>query len=1008
MLENDKEEKIIKKIQQMTGIEPHLYENETSEEKSIKTNYKIKKILILSSSYDYFLLEEEGRLKNLFREINSHSNQIHPPEVQHVETQKECLKILAEDNFDLIIIFNKTKEIDILKLSKEIKEISKTKIVFLANNIFHLEKIKQKDNENLISGFFTWNGDGKIIISITSQIEDLKSIENFSEKDEFRCILLIEDSIQHYSNYLITVYTEIHKHLDLIITGDLTDVQKLKRYKRKPLVFHTDSFKKGMEFFKKYKNNIIAIITDNHIKNESKFKMSNIDEGLDLAKEINKESNIPILIQSSEPFERKRNLGINIEFISKNSPDIIKKISKFISSSLGPEKILIKSEEGSLFKEIRHIKDLEEFLLSAKNRLILTQSKQNVFSKWLQNLGEYELSNKFYEREENSDIKNIKKNLLDILEEYRYSTNQSMISDYTRTQSSNKEGTKFIRIGKGALGGKARGLAFISKIVRKYFSEEMFPNLDITVPRSIVLSTDVFDLFLQYNDLIDTDLLKLSDERIASKFLKADLPPTVLGDLRSFIRATRKPLIIRSSGMLEDSLLQPFAGIYASMLLPNESWETDLRFQEVCNAIKYVYASTYFEKARNYVRSTTKSISDEKMAVLIQEVVGTRHGTNFYPEISGVAKSYNYYPSGPCKPEEGIVYLALGLGKSIVDGGSSFCFCPSRPNTPLFGTPKDFMKYSQTSFYALNLQSIYRIVNKNEETSLVKLKINTAKKHNVLDKLASTYSPEDDRIYPGLSEEGYPVLDFSPIINHNEIPLSKALKLLLEICEIVLEYPVEIEFAVNLENGEKEKSELVVLQIRNMLPPDKKFEVTIDDFNSKNVICYSENALGNDIYEGIQDVVFVKSESFDMTKSYKVVDQIKKINNKLIEKNKPYILIGPGRWGSSDHFLGIPVVWRDIAGAKVIIETPYKERAIDFSQGSHFFHDMISANVSYMMTKEEGNVDWKWLNSLVTIEEMEYIKHVKTKKPLIVKVDGKTGKAIIKLQNKAKKLKKTK
>jgi len=1001
MTKNEKEEKIVKKIQQIAGIEPHIYEDKNIEEIDLEEYHKIKKILILSSSYDYFLIEEEGRLNHLFQEANSYSSKLFTPEIIHTESSERCLKILSENNIDLIIVFNKTKDLDIFELTKKIKQKSKTQVVVLENNVASLEKIKLRDEKNLIDGFFTWNGDGKIILSIVNRNEDLKNIREPDNKDIFRCILLIEDSIQHYSNYLISIYDEIYSYLNHIITEDLTDEQKLVRYKRKPFVFQTNYFKEGKSFFQKYKKNIIAIITDNY---ESGYGGQ---EGLKLAKKINKEVDIPILIQSSEPIKKQKNLGRNIDFISKQSPDIIKKIRLFIKKHLGSGKIIIKNQKEPGYEEIKNIKDLENFLLSSKDETLLNLSKKYIFSEWLKNLGEYELSDQFYNIEGNSNKKDIKKELLDVLEGYRYSNNQNMISDFTHTSDSNL--TKFIRIGKGALGGKARGLAFISKMVRKYLSEKLFPDLNITVPRSIVLSTDVFDSFLQNNDLVNKELLDLSDERIASKFLKSDLPPTILGDLRSFIRKTRKPLIIRSSGMLEDSLLQPFAGIYASMLLPNESWEADLRFQEVCNAIKYVYASTYFEKARNYVKSTSKNISDEKMAVLIQEVVGTRHGTFFYPEVSGVAKSYNYYPSGPCKPEEGIAYLALGLGKSIVDGDSSFCFVPSRPNIPLFGTPKDFMKYSQTRFYALNLQSIYRIVNKNEETSLAKLKLDVAKKHNVLERIASTYSPTDDRIYPGLSEEGYPVLDFNPVIGYNESSLSKALTLLLEICEIELGYPVEIEFAVNLKNEERKNSELVVLQIRNMLPPDKKFEVTIDDFNSKNVLCYSENALGHNIYKDIKDIVFVKPETFDMTSSLRVVNQIKKINKKLIEKERPYLLVGPGRWGSSDHFLGIPVVWSDISGAKAIIETPYKERAIEFSQGSHFFHDMISANVSYMMTKEKkGNIDWGWLNSLKTVEDMKDIKHVKTKKPVTVKVDGKTGKAIIKIQNNGKSIQKEK
>jgi hypothetical protein len=447
--------------------------------------------------------------------------------------------------------------------------------------------------------------------------------------------------------------------------------------------------------------------------------------------------------------------------------------------------------------------------------------------------------------------------------------------------------------------------------------------------------------------------------------------------------------------VLEDSLMQPFAGIYDSILMPNESWETDFRFQEVCNAIKYVYASTYFEKARTYIKSTPKKLGDEKMAVIIQEVVGRKHHQYFYPAISGVAKSYNYYPSGGCKPEDGIVYLALGLGKAIVDGGCTFCFCPERPTVPMFGTPKDFIRYSQRTFYALNLKSVYRIVGKNEETALSILDKEVAKQDGVLDHLASTYLMRDDSLTPGVSEEGSIVIDFAPIIEYEDIPLAKALKLLLHVSEIALGYPVEIEFAVNPTENASEKTELVILQIRSMVPPGKNLEIQIDEYDPSVDICYSENVLGNGTIGPLRDIVYVKS-SFDMAKSADTVIRLRTLNSRLMNEGIPYLLVGPGRWGSADPWLGIPVIWSDIAGAKVIVETPFKEHAIDPSQGSHFFHDLISSQVGYLITKTgKGNIDEHWLDSLPAVDDLEDVRHVKTPVDLEVLIDGRHGKAVI-------------
>lgn len=441
--------------------------------------------------------------------------------------------------------------------------------------------------------------------------------------------------------------------------------------------------------------------------------------------------------------------------------------------------------------------------------------------------------------------------------------------------------------------------------------------------------------------------------------------------------------------------MQPFAGIYESMLLPNDSWEADLRFQEVCNAIKHVYASTYFDKARTYIRSTPKNIGDEKMAVLIQEVVGTKKGRYFYPTISGVAKSYNFYPSGSCKAEDGIVYLALGLGKEIVDGGNSYAFCPARPRSPLYGTAKDYMKFAQTSFYALNLHSIYNYVNYNEETSLDKLDLDTAKKHDELQHVVSTYLLQDDRLYPGMYDEGSYVVDFAPILNLNTIPLAKAISLLLEISEIALGYAVEIEFAVNIPKDEKDDAELVILQIRNMVSPQKQIKFDPSKAKDSDIILESKNIMGHGMISDISDIIYVDQKHFDLSHSVQIVDQIREKNNQLMDKNIPYILIGPGRWGSSDPWLGIPVIWSNIAGASAIVETPYKDRHIDPSQGSHFFHDMMASNVVYLITKKNEDINWDWIRKQKSVESTEFIKHIRTTQPMEIIVDSTKGYGMI-------------
>ncbi len=992
MLINEKEQKIQQIIEEITNKKPEIGQQIKYNITETFRNYKIKKILLISSSYNYFLLQEEGRLNNLFNEWCSFEDE-RPIKIVHIEKGQESLKLIKNESFDLIIIFNKPEDMPIKDLSKKIKDHTDTAIVLLGNNLKELREVADKNHEN-IDKIFTWNGDGKIVLSIIQLFEDFKNIEKARSKENVKCILLIEDSIQHYSSYISIISQEICNLSSNIVDDEINLEQKVLRYKRRPYILHADTFEQGNQLYEKYKDNLLCILTDNYMKKDKKNKPA----GIEIANNaIEENPQLPVLIQSSEPIQQKWIKSNKIHIVSKNSSGLNNKVKQFVKKSFGPKDFILKDKKGKEIFKVKKMKDFENALKNVDDSCFFNCAKKNEISKWLESLNETELSNKCKLIEDKiNKADKLKQELVNLLEDYKYSVSKTAISSFSRNFSDPY--VKISRIGDGALGGKARGIAFLAKILSKYINEDMFPKLKITIPRSIVLSTDVFDSFIENNNLFDLDFNHLSDERISKKFLDSDLPATVIGDLRSFVRNAKKPLIVRSSGLLEDSLMQPFAGIYASMLLPNDSWETDIRFQEVCNAIKYVFASTYFEKARTYIKSTPKHIGDEKMSVLIQEVVGARNGKYFYPTVSGVAKSYNYYPSGPCKSEEGIVYLALGLGKSIVDGGSSYAFCPERPKAPLFGTAKEYMKYAQNKFYALNLRSIYKFVDYDEDTSLEKLDVEVAKQHGVLDKVVSTYIMQDDSFYPGIYENGYLVVDFSPIINYDSIPLANAIKLLLKISEIALGYPVEIEFAVNIQKDET-PSELVILQIRNMIPPEEKIDVEIDDIPKKEILFFSENSLGNGISKNLTDIVYVNQENFDMSKSYQIVEEIKKLNSKLMEEKNPYILIGPGRWGSSDPWLGIPVIWSNIAGAKVIVETPYKERHIDPSQGSHFFHDMIASQVGYIITKKSEDINWDWIIKQKIVEETELIKHIKTNVKLEAIIDGKTGKAVIKRES---------
>ncbi len=995
MLET-KEEAIKNKIEQITGFKLKDKSNLILETGKHLRPFSIKKVLLLSSSYDYFLLEEEGRIEKLFHRIYPKDLPLQPPEISQVESKKDVEYFLDNDQFDLLIIFNEPQEIEVLKLTNSIKETHPNlPIVYLANHTLKLKQIIDEDNYESIDRAFTWNGDGLILLTIIQLFEDQTNIQSNPSCENKEIILLIEDDIQYYSTYLLLIYEELWKYVNELMHSDITLIQKNRRYQRRPFILHTTDFDEGKALVNQYTDHLLCVISDNNKKNKKD------QSGILLAEKIEDiKPTINVIVQSSEP-HLKKNLPKNTEFISKNDSHLQKKLREHVSKNLGPTNLQL-TIDGSI-KTINALSEFEKIFINNTAKTFSSLINTHNISRWLFGIQEKELAIKIKEIERNVEsVARFHQLIIDTIEEYNYSLHQATVTDFSRNIKEPQ--ANIHRIGDGSLGGKARGLAFLAKILSKYISEEMFPNLKITIPRTIVLSTEIFDKFIEQNKFSLDELVSFSDERLASHFLKGNLPATILGDLRAFVRNTRKPLIVRSSGMLEDSLFQPFAGIYASVLLPNESWETDLRFQEVCNSIKYVYSSTYFSKARTYIRSTPKHIADEKMALLLQEVVGQKHGKYFYPTVAGVAKSYNHYPAGPCSPEDGIVYLSLGLGKSIVDGGSTYCFCPKRPKTPLCGTPKDFLPYSQKKFYAIDLTSFYKTMGDHEENSLAHLDIDEAKKHNTLDSLASTYSYRDDRLYPGIEEEGYIVINFAPLLQLDTLPMAKALELLLSISEIALGYPVEIEFALNIPEDEEETAELVILQIRNMMPSSETENIDLTDFKKEDIVCYSENALGNGTIDGIKDIVYIDPESFDMADSQQIVPVLRDINLQLMEKEKPYLLIGPGRWGSADPWLGIPVIWSDIAGAKAIIETSVKEKVIEPSQGSHFFHDMVSSQVGYLITQAKNSIlNWDFLHSLSKENKEKSVYHVTSNMPLVIHLDGRNRKGIIvktqKIQN---------
>ena len=559
---------------------------------------------------------------------------------------------------------------------------------------------------------------------------------------------------------------------------------------------------------------------------------------------------------------------------------------------------------------------------------------------------------------------------------------------------------RFTRIGTGALGGKASGLAFAKDLLAETIDASAFSDLDVNIPTMAVIATDCFDEFIARNRLGELRVEELPDDHIGHAFQQADIPVELLGDLRALIEQVKTPLAIRSSSLLEDALNRPFAGVYGTKMIPNNQFDSDTRFRRLTEAIKFVYASTYFREARDYIKTTGRDPSEEKMAVIIQEVVGRRHGDRFYPDLSGVARSYNFYPTGPALPEEGVVSLALGLGKTIVDGGVSWTFSPAYPKKPPpFGSVQEMLRGTQTEFWAVNMGKPPAYDPVSETEYLVTAGLKEAEADDVLRFLASTFDPARDRVVPGLGAHGPRILDFAPLLVLEQFPINHLIKALLKTAENALGANVEIEFAVTIQESRDEptKARLGFLQVRPMVVSEQIVNVSVEDLSDPNAILASDAVMGNGIADNIHDIVFVRPEHFSPMQTPVIAQQLDLINQQLSDQHQPFLLIGFGRWGSSHPSLGIPVVWSQISGARAIVEATLPEMNVELSQGSHFFHNLSSFRTSYFMVRHDGGfaIDWDWLNRQPIVQETEFVRHVRPTGTLTVRVDGRSRRGVV-------------
>ncbi len=961
---------------------------------------RIRDILLVSSLYDLYLFEEDGRLYELIRAEYQGLNLSHSPELTRVSSGHDAINLARkEGRFDLIITTLHIEDMHAVRFAKLVKEAGlEIPIILLAHDNRELKYLLLNKESEIFDKIFIWQGDFRIIIAIIKYLEDKLNVEHDTRIVGVQNIVVIEDNVRYYSSFLPIIYTEILKQSRRLISEGINLTHKFLRMRARPKILLCSTYEEAWEYYQEYNDTMLGIISDVDFP---RGDVQDPDAGVEFAKNVKSiHSDIPILLLSQNDENEERAHKVGASFILKDSSTLLGELRRFMNEYFSFGDFIFRNTQGTEVGRANDLRSLEHQLENITGESIKYHAERNHFSNWLKARTEFWLAHKLRPRKvsDYDSIQELRKDLINSLRSYRSLRQRGIITDFEKESFDPLSG--FARIGGGSLGGKARGLGFVNTLINDYDVRNRFKNVIIHVPTAVVLGTDVFDMFLEENNLKEFALNCDNDQEITKRFLAAPrFPEEILGELAAFLDIVQSPLAVRSSSLLEDSQYHPFAGVYDTYMIPNNQQNPLVRLNHLLNTIKRVYASTFYQSAKGYIKVTSYRLEEEKMAIVIQKMVGTAHENRFYPDFSGVAKSYNFYPSPPMKSQDGIADIALGLGKMVVDGGYSVRFSPRYPADLIqFYSVEESLNNNQIEFFALKLDGASDFGYEREDHYVDIYPISVSEKDGPLTWAGSTYVPENDAIYDGLARVGPRVVTFSPILRHKIFPLPEILELLLDMGPWGMGTPVEIEFAVNMNAGPDKLKEFGLLQMRPLVLSHELDELKVSAFETENALCYSEYVLGHGTITDIYDVVMIDYENFDRSKSVEVAHEVGLYNARLIDEEKPYLLIGVGRWGTLDPWLGIPVKWDQISGAKAIIEANFKEMAVTPSQGSHFFQNITSFMIGYFTVNdhtEEGSLDWEWLCGQEPADSKKYTKHLRFEKPFTVKMNGHEHKGVI-------------
>lgn len=967
-------------------------------------SFRVREVLLVSSLYDSFILEEDGQLAESLDVEYYELKLSYTPRITRVSSGREALEALDSRSFDMVITMTRVGAMDVAEFGRAVKEKHPgMPVVLLADTPAEAMRVKEAQKRDASQDFgidqvFVWRGDLAIFLAIFKYIEDQRNADVDTKLARVRIIILIENSARFYSAYLPLLFTELMNQTQALMADGVNTTQRLRRMKARTKILLAESFEEGWELYEKYRRNILGIITDARFPREG---VSDPQAGKEFVRRVKDEDpDMPVLIQSSDDEMEEEAGKLGAAFLNKRSPQLLDRLRQFLQENLGFGDFVFRLPDGAEVSRVRDLAGMPEALRSVPEESISFHALRNHFSNWCMARSEFGLAAMIRPRKVSDfeNIEGIRQYLVSAFSQLRNEAQRGVVADFSRTEFSESAG--FVRIGSGSLGGKGRGLGFINALLSRSEVQARFDEARIFVPPSVVIGTDVFDDFLRKNKLRRIAFSDAPDEEIAAAFMRARMPKAVLEDLKVFVARTQYPIAVRSSSLLEDSFLHAFAGIYKTYMLANNQPTTKVRISEISKAIKLVYASTFFRNAKAYLRNTPNRMEEEKMAVVLQKLVGRNHEGYFYPDFAGVARSYNHYPAMGIKPEEGVAVVALGLGKTVVEGNRALRFSPGAPRILLqFSTPDDYLQNAQREFYALDVNRAEPAPLHESEGWVVQLDLTHAEKHHTLNWLGSVYSPDNDAVYDGISRQGVRLVTFAPILKGGLFKLPKILCDLLQLGSKSMGCPVEIEFAVNMKSDREGLPELAFLQIRPMTidAESENLDELMERTSEGAVLCSSHQALGHGRTLGIRDVIHVKPTDFNRSHTVEIAAEIEVLNRKLAAEERPYLLIGPGRWGTADRWLGIPVEWHQIAGVKAIIETDMPDVQVAPSEGTHFFQNITSLGIGYFTVHEkEGDVvDFGWLDALPGREETQYLKHIRLEEPLDVRVDGKSRRGII-------------